>query len=80
MKTSISYFKHQFYFSEKIKRAVKARDSFGQVMAVVHKAQAVKQQEALTRPETPLDTGLYSNFNTTCINTLLKTKIYVSGD
>ncbi|XP_072932925.1 pleiotropic regulator 1 [Epargyreus clarus] len=41
--------------AEKILRSVKARDSYGQVMSTVQRAQAVKQQEALSRPDTPLD-------------------------
>ncbi|CAH0719813.1 unnamed protein product, partial [Brenthis ino] len=44
--------------AEKILRAVKARDSYGQVMSAVQKAQAIKQQEALSRPETPHDTEI----------------------
>lgn len=46
-----------FYGSEKVKRAVKARDSYGQVMAAVQRAQAHKQHEALSRPDTPHDAG-----------------------
>lgn len=45
--------------SEKILRSVKARDSYGQVMSAVQKAQAIKQQEAMSRPDTPHDTGKY---------------------
>ncbi|KAG7299205.1 Pleiotropic regulator 1 [Plutella xylostella] len=41
--------------AEKVKRAVKARDSYGQVMAAVQRAQAHKQHEALSRPDTPHD-------------------------
>ncbi|CAH0399936.1 unnamed protein product [Chilo suppressalis] len=41
--------------AEKVLKSVKARDGYGQVMATVEKANAVKQQEALSRPDTPLD-------------------------
>ncbi|XP_063826872.1 pleiotropic regulator 1 isoform X2 [Ostrinia nubilalis] len=41
--------------AEKILKTVKARDSYGQVLATVQQAQAVKQQEAMSRPETPHD-------------------------
>ncbi|CAH2269040.1 pleiotropic regulator 1 [Pararge aegeria] len=44
--------------AEKILKAVKARDSYGQVMSAVQKAQAVKQQEAMSRPDTPHDTDI----------------------
>ncbi|KAJ0183503.1 hypothetical protein K1T71_001479 [Dendrolimus kikuchii] len=44
--------------SEKILKTTKARDSYGQVMAAVQKAQAVKQQESLSRPETPHNTEI----------------------
>ncbi|XP_050348654.1 pleiotropic regulator 1 [Nymphalis io] len=44
--------------AEKILRSVKARDSYGQVMSAVQKAQAIKQQEALNRPDTPHDTDM----------------------
>ncbi|XP_013193615.1 pleiotropic regulator 1 [Amyelois transitella] len=43
--------------AEKILKSVKARDSYGQVMATVQKAQASKQHDA-SRPETPLDTEM----------------------
>ncbi|XP_049872516.1 pleiotropic regulator 1 [Pectinophora gossypiella] len=44
--------------AEKVLRTVKARDSYGQVMSAVQKAQAIKQQEVLSRPETPNDTEM----------------------
>ncbi|XP_026319018.1 pleiotropic regulator 1 [Hyposmocoma kahamanoa] len=44
--------------AEKILRSIKARDSYGQVMATVQKAQAVKQHESMSRPETPHDTEM----------------------
>ncbi|XP_026748869.1 pleiotropic regulator 1 [Galleria mellonella] len=40
--------------AEKILKSVKVRDSYGQVMAAVQKAQTVKQQEALVRADTPI--------------------------
>ncbi|XP_028035536.1 pleiotropic regulator 1 isoform X1 [Bombyx mandarina] len=44
--------------AEKVLKLVKARDSYGQVMGAVRKAQALKQQESVTcRPETPLTTA-----------------------
>lgn len=45
------------HFREKILKGVKSRDSYGLVMSAVEKAQAIKQQEAHSRPETPHDTG-----------------------
>ncbi|XP_063621929.1 pleiotropic regulator 1 [Cydia splendana] len=44
--------------AEKILKSVKARDGYGQVMVAVQKAQAVKQQEVMSRPETPHDTEI----------------------
>lgn len=39
---------------------VKARDSYGQVMSVVQKAQDLKDLESISRPDTPMDsTGKY---------------------
>ncbi|XP_013141673.1 PREDICTED: pleiotropic regulator 1 [Papilio polytes] len=44
--------------AEKILKNVKARDSYGQVMSAVEQAQAQKQQQVLSRPETPHDTDM----------------------
>ncbi|XP_045769413.1 pleiotropic regulator 1 [Maniola jurtina] len=44
--------------AEKVLKAVKARDSYGQVMSAVQRAQAIKQQEAMNRPDTPHDTEI----------------------
>ncbi|KPJ16087.1 Pleiotropic regulator 1 [Papilio machaon] len=44
--------------AEKILKNVKARDSYSQVMSAVEQAQAVKQQQMLSRPETPHDTEM----------------------
>lgn len=42
---------------------VKARDSYGQVMSVVQKAQDLKNLESLNHPDTPMDsTGSYILF------------------
>lgn len=34
---------------------VKARDGYGQVMSAVHRAQDIKYQESMSRPDTPMD-------------------------
>ncbi|XP_068633947.1 pleiotropic regulator 1 [Battus philenor] len=44
--------------AEKVLKGIKARDSYGQVMSAVETAQAVKQHEALSRPDTPHDTDM----------------------
>ncbi|KOB51917.1 Pleiotropic regulator 1, partial [Operophtera brumata] len=41
--------------AEKVLRMVKARDSYGQVLSVVQKAQDMKNYESMSRPDTPMD-------------------------
>ncbi|XP_045490596.1 pleiotropic regulator 1 [Pieris rapae] len=44
--------------AENILKVIKSRDSYGLVMSAVQKAQAIKEREAMSRPETPHDTEI----------------------
>ncbi|OWR46195.1 pleiotropic regulator 1 [Danaus plexippus] len=57
--------------AEKILRGIKARDSYGQVMTTVQKAQAFKQLETKSQPEIPHDTDIAESAALGCDGAML---------